>query len=108
MSEFDAIPLVPLAGSEGYAEAYAWGNVLEARFPDQDGLDFAYACFENDPGPTEEQAITSLVMRQQGERDEAHWIWDLTLEDGSRWVAEGWCDYTGWDCQSDLVWEKVQ
>lgn len=31
----------------------------------------------------------------------------VVLEDGRRFRVEGWCDTTGWDCQSDLECELL-
>lgn len=41
-----------------------------------------------------------IVMEITGENDGPNWHWILRLEDGSFAYVEGWCDYTGWDCQS--------
>ena len=61
----------------------------------------------NDYGPAARLPITGLVLEQQGEHDGNNWIWRVTLGDGSTWIAEGGCDYTGWDCQSHLDWESA-
>ena len=102
------LPVVPLPGSEAWRTAYEWAEVLEARFPNQGCEDFAYACSENSFGPiTEDNGIVNLDMRQQGENDESEWIWLVTMQDGTKWKATGGCDYTGWDCQSELLWEQT-
>ena len=100
----DDLPIVPLPGYETWAGAYEWGRALDVRFPNQDAIDFAYACSENDAGPADTHQITNLVMVQQGANDESDWIWHVTFDDGTTWVAQGGCDYTGWDCQSNLEW----
>ncbi len=106
MSEIPHLPVFPLPGSEDWAETYDWAEALEKLFPDQDAGDFAYACHYNDPGPAADRDLTNLVMTQQGARDESDWIWRVTFADGSTWIATGGCDFTGWDCQSDLVWTQ--
>jgi hypothetical protein len=98
------IPLVHLTGSENWENGYEWGGELDKRFPDNDGYDFAQACQYNGHGPISDNRITNLVMVEQGERDGAKWVWNVTLSDGSTHVATGGCDYTGWDCQSWLSW----
>jgi hypothetical protein len=98
-------PIVPLPGSEGWRSAWEWGDCIEALFPEQDGSDLAYACEYNDLGPLADHRLAGLLMLQQGERDEGEWVWLVTVDDGTHWLATGWCDYTGWDCQSGLEWE---
>lgn len=101
------IPVVPLPGSENWIGAYEYGERLERRFPDQDGYDLAQAMSHNDWGPASTHEITGLVLEQRGENDESDWRWRVNFSDGSTWVAEGGCDYTGWDCQSHLSWTRA-
>jgi hypothetical protein len=35
-----------------------------------------------------------------GANDESSWHWLLWLQDGTYAYVTGWCDYTGWGCQS--------
>ena len=35
-----------------------------------------------------------------GANDESNWHWLIWCQDGSYAYATGWCDYTGWGCQS--------
>lgn len=95
---------IQLTNSEGYWTAYELGDKLEKVFPDQDIMEFLLACEHNSSEATEisDLAITEFKMLQQGEHDCKDWIWRITTEDGSEWVAIGGCDYTGWDCQSWL------
>lgn len=104
--DLNDLPVVPLPGSEGWIGAYQWGGELEKAFPNQDADQLAYACEYNGLGPVDGHRITGLVMVQQGERDEGSWIWHVTLDDGATWTLEGWCDYTGWDCQSGTDWTE--
>jgi hypothetical protein len=105
VSDLSQYPIVPILGSEGWARTYELGNELEVLFPGQDVHDLLYACEYNGSGPLEDHALAGLVMLQEGENDGGEWIWLVTVDDGTHWVATGWCDYTGWDCQSDLSWE---
>ncbi len=112
MTDFDptllrAFPIAPIAGSEGWTNAYEIGGRLDERFPGQDAEDFASAVEYNDTGPLEGRGIVDLKMIQEGENDVDAWIWHVTLDDGSTWKAEGGCDYTGWDCQSSLEWTSL-
>lgn len=108
MPDPENVPVVPLAGSSGWANAYESGQALDARFPNQDADQFAFACEYNEEGPTADHAIISFVMEKQGEHDGGNWVWIVGLSDGSTWRYEGGCDYTGWDCQSFLEWEEVK
>lgn len=38
-----------------------------------------------------------------GENDEEHWRIAGRLKDGRWFYVDGWCDYTGWDCQSGIA-----
>ncbi|HEU5394696.1 MAG TPA: hypothetical protein VFV36_07815 [Candidatus Methylomirabilis sp.] len=105
--EFGELPVVDLPGSEDWRAAHEWGQRLARQFPGQDAHDLAYACENNAYGPAGERRVVELRLEKQGERDGDDWIWQLRFEDGSRWRATGWCDYTGWDCRSDLVWEEL-
>lgn len=35
-----------------------------------------------------------------GANEESNWHWLLAMKDGTYAYATGWCDYTGWSCQS--------
>ena len=104
----DNMPIIRLEGSSGWERAYEAGKLLEWAFPRQDGHDFAHALSENDYGPVEQDYsnLVSIDMLKQGERDAGDWIWRVTLSNGEVWTVTGWCDYTGWDCQSGVSWTK--
>jgi hypothetical protein len=97
-----------LPGSETYWSGYEKAEELEKLFPEQDAYDFCSAIAENqsvEPGPlTDEVGITGLLLVQQGENDSESWIWLVKLSNGEHWWLDGWCDYTGWDCQSGIAW----
>ena len=102
------VPIVRLPGSLKWENGYKYGQALEETFPGQGGYDLRAAMEHNTLGPVSEtNGIVGLVMTQQGERDAASWVWRVTMQDGSVWFAEGWCDYTGWDCQSGLTWTRA-
>lgn len=105
--ELPDVPPVRLPGSEGYWSGWEWGEELEKAFPGQHGMNFASACHYNDYGPTKEHNITYLKMTQEGERDVSAWSWRVSFDNGEVWSATGSCDYTGWDCQSNLDWIKL-
>ena len=95
-------PAIDIHNNRYYNDDY-WVN-LEKRFPGQDSYSFGQAVAMNS---SEAQVlhgrhITSLEMIQMGSNEESNWIWTVTLDNGERFVVEGGCDYTGWDCQSWL------
>lgn len=47
--------------------------------------------------------VDVIVAEVCGENDGAHWYWILQMRDGTFAWAEGSCDYTGWDCQSNAI-----
>lgn len=49
-----------------------------------------------------EADIEEVLACIQGKRDGDSWHWFLRLRDGRFVYAEGWCDYTGWDCKSSM------
>lgn len=98
---------VGLPGSESWISSYEAGEVLESIFPEQAAHDFCMACEHNGNGPLGDGKLVGLVLIEEGERDGAAWLWEVTVDD-TVWLAEGWCDYTGWDCQSSLLWTVKQ
>lgn len=44
--------------------------------------------------------VVEIVAAVNGENDGPEWIGVFLLRDGRYLVAEGSCDYTGWDCQA--------
>lgn len=101
------LPVVPLPGSENWRSIHEWGTALDRQFPGQDAVDFAHACHRGGFGPLHiGDVLLEFTMKQQGDRDGDDWIWSVTLQNGETWVAEGWCDYTGWDCSSGITWRQ--
>ena len=84
--------------------------MLDRQFPGQEASDFAYAINYNSadvPASLTGLEVSSLSCIQIGANDYESWIWEVTMADGSRWRVEGWCDYTGWDCQSGTEWKNL-
>src|SRR3990167_997386 len=48
--------------------------------------------------------IDTILAAVHGENNEFEWYWIILLKDGTIGLLQGGCDYTGWDCQSDLTW----
>lgn len=105
--DLDQYPVIELPGSEGWRASYEMGGILEQFFPNQEASDLCYAIEYNDAGPLVDGVfIAGLICTVVGERDDGNWTWLVTTSTGEHWVAEGGCDYTGWDCRSWLGWEK--
>lgn len=70
---------------------------------DKRGIDYDLraAIKYNNPGFDAED-IDFVHALHEGEKDGNNWVWILSLKDGRLCHASGGCDYTGWDCQSDL------
>ena len=101
-------PIVPLAGSESWTYAYERADVWEKMFPGQDADQLSYAITYNGLAEGKDEcSLVSLKCIQFGENDGSEWIWEVEFSDSSKWTATGWCDYTGWDCQSGLDWQQI-
>lgn len=46
--------------------------------------------------------VESIEAEVPGANDELNWWWILQLANDSYILVSGWCDYTGWDCQSGI------
>ncbi len=44
--------------------------------------------------------VVEVIAAVNGENDGDQWVGLFRLNDGRFLVAEGGCDYTGWDCQA--------
>jgi hypothetical protein len=106
MTDLPDAPLVPIPGSETWADGYHLGTLIEARFPDVDGYDFGQAWGLAEGGP-EGKEIKNVAMLQQGENDGPNWVWAVFFDEDDIWILSGGCDYTGWDCQAGADWTKV-
>lgn len=47
--------------------------------------------------------VIDIVAEIPGENDEYCWWWVLKLGPKKYILLDGWCDYTGWDCQSGIT-----
>lgn len=101
------MPIVALPGAEGWTRAYELGEVLDKKFPNQDASEWAYACEYNDSTPADGKTLTNIRMVVQGENDGDAWVWLIEFNNKEKWICIGQCDYTGWDCQSNLEWKQV-
>ncbi len=98
-------PLINIASAVDWNETYEAGEKLDKQFPNQDAWDFLSAVRHNGhPFGEEPPAITDIKMTKQGANDEGSWEWKVSFANGDIWKVEGWCDYTGWDCQSGIDW----
>ena len=43
--------------------------------------------------------LVDVILEIIGENGEASWHWIVKTTSGFAYIS-GWCDYTGWDCQS--------
>ena len=108
MSEYEIVDgKVVLTGSEQYWYGWDYGNALDDLFPHQDAADFGQAIGLGQGPISETNSVVGLVLTQAGENDGPSWKWEVKLEDGTTWKLEGWCDYTGWDCQAGNDWEQL-
>lgn len=53
-----------------------------------------------DSGPISRAMVVEIIAAVNGENDVKDWIGVFLLLDGRILIAEGGCDYTGWDCQA--------
>ena len=70
------------------------------------GVDYnLLACLEYNPQETfKSEDIKKVVAVHEGENDAEDWIWIIELRPPTTYAfLQGWCDYTGWDCQSDAI-----
>lgn len=66
------------------------------------GVDYDLcACLEYNPQLFTVEDVSKVLAVYEGENDGDDWRWVLRLNDGRFAFLQGWCYYTGWDCQSD-------
>lgn len=53
-----------------------------------------------DSSPVTRADVADIIAAVNGENDESDWVGLFLLRDGRYLVAEGGCDYTGWDCRA--------
>lgn len=64
--------------------------------------DIHYALQSNAPSTFHPDDIKDIVAEVPGGNDEYSWWWILELAPDKFALVSGWCDYTGWDCQSGI------
>jgi hypothetical protein len=69
--------------------------------------DLWYALENNPLEELTPEDIVDICAEVPGENDEFTWWWIVKLRDDRYVLLEGWCDYTGWDCQSTLDVEII-
>lgn len=67
-----------------------------------DSDDLWSALNNNQPQSFTVDSVKDIVAEVPGENDEFSWWWILELSSGKFVLLSGWCDYTGWDCQSGI------
>lgn len=61
-----------------------------------ENYDLKAACEENGIDGSD---LVDEILEITGENDEVSWHWIVKTTFGFAYIS-GWCDYTGWDCQS--------
>ena len=61
--------------------------------------------FEYNKTPFPLSMINNLHAVIAGENDEYDWYWIVSLKDGRFSLIKGGCDYTGWECRSEVSCE---
>jgi len=61
-----------------------------------ENYDLKAACEENKIDGSD---LVDVLLEITGENNEASWHWIVKTASGFAYIS-GWCDYTGWDCQS--------
>lgn len=108
VADIKAVNLIP--GNAAFTDFIEHLNEIQVRFPDADIWELGHA-IESNPGSLPDDFDRRLVKRvdliQRGENEELDWIWTVLFEDGTAAEFRGGCDFTGWDCQSDLHFEWI-
>ena len=72
------------------------------------GIDYdLVAAIDYNECPFSAPDIERVLAVWEGENDGDSWRWIVLLKDGTFYYMLGGCDYTGWDCQSDLTTEQI-
>ena len=89
--------------------AKPWSDEAEGKF----GWDFV-ACLNYNPAPgftaedVEELTVVDMDDAWRDQQRDGSVTWEAVLADGRRFRVEGWCDYTGWDCQSGAEYTLIE
>jgi len=82
--------------------SYDWAQV----FADENDGNVSKDTTEVPPGsdvntsPASRSDVKEIIAAVNGENDGEEWIGVFLLNDGRYLIAQGGCDYTGWDCQA--------
>lgn len=87
---------------ENLLSDYNWAHVFADETYGITSKDTRPAVPDNaiDLTPPSRSDIAEIIAVAQGERDSEEWLGLFILKDGRYLVANGGCDYTGWDCQA--------
>lgn len=69
----------------------------------RNGYDLAVCLEYNPQDGFSVDDIDRVLAVWEGENDGDSWRWILALNNGKFVFMDGWCDYTGWDCQSGAM-----
>jgi hypothetical protein len=95
------MPIVEITLEE-LKDSYDWAEV----FADRSSGNTTKETTEVPPGsdvstrPASREDVIEIIAAVNGENDGEEWIGVFLLRDGRYLVAQGSCDYTGWDCQA--------
>ena len=51
--------------------------------------------------------IKDVLAQVPGEADGPNWYWLCLMKNGRYGLYWGWCDFTGWDCQSNMEYREA-
>lgn len=72
------------------------------------GKDFIYMCeFNSLPDGVDFKDIRRAVEIIPSFNDGPTFVWLVWINDGRTFYVQGWCDFTGWDCQSGSSWTEL-
>lgn len=71
-------------------------------------LYYAMECNSHEKGWFSKNNIKEVVACVCGEHDGRTWHWLVKHDNDKFYYISGGCDYTGWDCQSYLVFVEVE
>jgi hypothetical protein len=61
----------------------------------------------NSPSHFHVEEVESIEAEVPGANDELSWWWILQLTNDRYILVAGWCDYTGWGCQSGITEHEI-
>lgn len=91
----------PRRGQTISVDMKSWEEEV-GRLP-QEGGDFRSALIAAFEFPFKADNVTMMHACVPGAAEDLHWYWVVrvgTYDAARWWLVDGWCDYTGWDCQA--------